>query len=187
MEGAADGNRYRSSIRNGKKGETVGKRAWLATLSLCAVATLAGCSFFGGDGGPAFTNWEPELSPDGRMLVYESVFGETLELFSFDLEIGEERRLTENEVEDWSPSWSPDGDRIAFASNRDENVDIYVLTFETKEAQRLTTHEADDINPSWGVDGRIYFNSNRSEVWEVYTIDPDGSNLTKITETEPTE
>lgn len=159
------------------------RRGWLVVVGLVAVAWLAGCSFFGNQG-PEFTNWEPELSPDGRTLVYESVAGKTLELYTRDLETGAERRLTENDVEDWSPSWSPTGDRIAFSSRRDENVDVYILDVETTEAERVTTHDGDDINPSWGVDGRIYFNSNRSGLWEIYAIDPDGSNLTKITETQ---
>lgn len=165
-----------------RKGESVRRSLWLAVGSLIVAGALGGCSFFG-DSGPEFTNWEPELSPDGTTLVYESYVNETLELFTRNLESGQERRLTENEVEDWSPSWSPEGDRIAFTSLRDENNDIYVLVLETGEAHRLTTHEKDDINPSWGIDGRIYFNSNRSEAWEIYAIDPNGSNLVKITET----
>jgi len=159
----------------------VGKRALLSMLSLSAVALiLAGCSFLGGND-PEFTYWEPDLSPDGRTLVYESVSGKTLDLFARDLETGEERRLTENDVEDWSPSWSPEGDQLAFASSRDDNVDIYTLQVDTRETKRVTTHEGDDINPSWGVDGRIYFNSNRTDSWEIYVIDPDGSDLTQLT------
>jgi len=161
----------------------VNKRACLVVVGLTAAAWLTGCSFFGNQG-PEFTNWEPELSPDGGTLVYESVSEKTLELYVRDLGTGTERRLTENDVEDWSPSWSPTGDRIVFASRRDENVDVYLLDVETTETERVTTHEDDDINPNWGIDGRIYFNSNRSGLWEIYAIDPDGSNLTKITETQ---
>lgn len=162
------------------------RRAWWLVLGLAAAASLAGCTFFGSQG-PEFTHWEPELSPDGATLVYESVSGKTLELYTRDLATGVERRLTENDVEDWSPSWSPEGDRIAFASRRDDNVDVYLLDIETLEAERITLHEGDDINPSWGIDGRIYFNSNRSGLWEIYAIDPDGSNLTKITGTESSD
>jgi len=151
-------------------------------LLILSAALLGGCTFFGQQG-PAFTNWEPALSPDGTTLAYESPVDGTLELFTRDLETAAIRRLTENDVEDWSPSWSPDGRRIAFASSRDKNADLYVIDIETLEITRLTTHEADDINPDWGADGRIYFNSNRSGVWEIYSIDPIGENLLKITET----
>ena len=154
--------------------------AIIATLA--ATATISGCSFLGGSG-PEFTNWEPQLSPDGAKLTYESPVDGSLELFSYDLQTGEVHRLTKNAVDDWSPSWSPDGTRIVFASNRDKNVDIYVLDLDTLAVSRVTTDEKDDINPTWGSDGRIYFNSNRTGVWEIYSIDPDGGNLVKVTET----
>jgi TolB protein len=150
-------------------------------VSLCVVAGITGCTFLG-DRGPEFTNWEPVLSPDGKTLAYESPVNGSLELFTRDLATSEERRLTRNGVEDWSPSWAPEGSRLVFASSRDDNADVYLLDLETLEDVRLTTHEDDDINPSWGVDGRIYFNSNRSGAWEIYSIDPAGGNLLKITE-----
>ena len=73
--------------------------------------------------------------------------------------------------------------RIAFASIVDKNADIYVLDLDTLEKTRLTTDEGDDINPDWGIDGLIYFNSNRSDAWEIYSIGPEGGRLIKITET----
>lgn len=153
--------------------------------SVALLLLVSGCTFFGGDE-PDYTHWEPVLSPDGRSLVYESPTEDSLELFLRDLETDEERRLTQNEHPDWSPTWAPTGDRIAFASSRNENVDIYVLDLESLSVTRLTTHERDDINPHWGIDGRIYFNSNRSDAWEVYAIDPDEGALVKITQvTEP--
>jgi len=153
----------------------------LASIACVVLLGLvSGCSFFGGDK-TEYTYWEPELSPDGRSLAYESTVGENLELFLRDLETGEERRLTTNEEPDWSPSWSPFGDRIAFVSRRDKNVDIYILTLADLSVERLTNHEDDDINPNWGPDGLIYFNSNRSGVWEIYSIDPSDWSLVKVT------
>lgn len=149
----------------------------LAGLCLLVVA---GCGFFGGEE-PEYTYWEPALSPDGSMIAYESTSETSLELFTLDLGTNTERQLTINEHPDWSPDWSPDGTRITFASSRDENVDIYMLDLANLEVVRLTTHEADDINPNWGIDGVIYFNSNRSDRWEAYTIDPDTLTLRKLT------
>jgi len=169
------------------KGETLKMRRGLLVGALLVAATLAGCSFLGGGDAPPFTNWEPELSPDGRRLVYESADDGSLDLYTLELETEVVERLTENDVDDWSPSWSADGTQIAFASNRDKNVDIYILVVETREARRLTTDEGDDINPSWANDGRIYFNSNRTGMWEIFAIDPDGENLTKLTDTPAAE
>ena len=148
-------------------------------VGLCLIS-LAGCDFFGGEE-TDYSYWEPALSPDASMIVYESTAESSLELFTLNLETNIERQLTTNEYADWSPWWSPDGTRIAFASSRDENVDIYMLNLASLEVIRLTTHAADDINPSWGIDGVIYFNSNRSDTWEAYTIDPDSLVLRKLT------
>lgn len=148
-------------------------------VGVCLLA-ISGCGFFG-EQETEYTYWEPALSPDGSMIVYESTAESSLELFTLDLGTNIERQLTVNEYPDWSPEWSPDGTRIAFASSRDENVDIYVLDLANLGVVRLTTHEADDINPNWGIDGVIYFNSNRSDTWEAYTIDPDTLVLRKLT------
>jgi len=156
-------------------------RAVIFIVGLALFGLISGCTFFGGDE-PSYTHWEPALSPDGQALVYESPTEESLELFLRDLETGEERRLTRNEHPDWAPTWAPIGDRIAFASSRDKNVDIYVMNLADLSVERLTSHENDDINPDWGIDGRVYFNSNRSGVWEIYAIDPSDRSLVKITQ-----
>ena len=158
------------------------KRNLSITGILAGVCLLAvsGCGLFGGDE-TEYTYWEPALSPDGTTIAYESTAESSLELFTLDLSTNIERQLTVNEHPDWSPDWSPDGTRIVFASSRDENVDIYMLDLANLEVVRLTTHEADDINPDWGIDGAIYFNSNRSDTWEAYPIDPDTLVLRKLT------
>lgn len=158
------------------------KKRWMMIGLMVAVILLiiAGRGFFSNDD-PEYTYWEPTLSPDASMIVYESTAESSLELFTLNLSTQVETQLTNNEFADWSPVWSPDGSRIAFASSRDNNVDIYVLDLGSLETLRLTTDFGDDINPSWGVDGSIYFNSNRSDTWEAYAIDPENLVLRKVT------
>lgn len=158
------------------------KKKWITVASLIGLLLpmATGCSFFGAEDAE-YTYWEPSLSPDATVLVYESTAELSLELFTLDLNTQVETQLTNNDYADWSPAWSPNGQRIAFASSRDENVDIYVIDLSSLETVRLTKHEGDDINPSWGVDGDIYFNSNRSDTWEAYAIDPDTFTLRKLT------
>jgi len=155
----------------------------VGTLLCVLLLLVSGCSFFGGQDA-RYTHWEPDLSPDGRYLVYESDDDGDLELYLRDLETDAVRRITDNEEPDWSPSWSPDGRFVAFASVSDENVDIYTVDIDSLEVLRLTSHEGDDINASWGTDGLIYFNSNRTDDWEIYTIQPDGSQLQQLTQVE---
>jgi TolB protein len=158
------------------------RRAEALAVGVAVLAAVSGCAYLGKQE-PPLTNWEPALSPDGSRLAFESLVDKHLELFVRDLASGSTERLTENKDEDWGPAWSPDGRRIAFGSSRGQNNDIYVLDLGTRDATRVTTDPSDDINPSWGSDGRIYFNSNRSGVWEIYVVEPDGTGLTKLTET----
>ncbi|MBU0596198.1 hypothetical protein KJ567_05910 [Candidatus Bipolaricaulota bacterium] len=154
-------------------------------LCLAGMLGISGCSLFGGDD-TEYTHWEPDLSPDGRFVAYESTSDSSLEVFTQELATSTVRRLTNNDFPDWGPTWSPDGTRIAFSSSRDNNVDIYMVDVNSLVVERLTMHEKEDINADWGVDGLIYFNSDRSGDWEIYTIDPDERRLTKLTSVEST-
>jgi hypothetical protein len=93
-----------------------------------------------------------------------------LKLFVHDLASGAAQQVTDGAWDDFSPTWSPDGTSIAFASNRTkDNVDIYVLDVATREARRVTTDPGNEMYPAWSADGRIYFNSDRTKAWEVYS------------------
>ncbi len=162
------------------------KKIVFAILIVAGLLFVGGCAMLQRDQ-PQLTNWEPTLSPDGRILAYASPGEEGFEVYIRNLETGETTRLTENDVNDWGPNWSPQGDRLVYTSNPEENVDLYVIDLVTLTIIRLTTDEAEDVNPHWADNDKILFNSNRSGAWEAYMIDPDGRNLTRLTETTPIE
>lgn len=86
------------------------------------------------------------------------------------------------------PTWSPDGKRLAYISTQnDGQQDIYIVNVSalgpTSEPYRVTQDAADDYGARWSRDGSsIAFISDRSGNADVYTIAPDGSGLTKITQ-----
>ncbi len=162
-----------------RRTRTKGAAAGLAGGLVAAV--LSGCSFFGGASAPQVKNWEPVLSPDRTKLAFETLAEKTYEIYARTLATGETVQLTKNLANDWSPSWSPQGDRLVFSSERNKNVDLYVVDLATLAETRLTDDPAEEVNPSWGADGRVYFNSNRSGAWEIYSVNGDGTDLTKIT------
>lgn len=88
------------------------------------------------------------------------------------------------------PKWSPDGSLILFTSSRDDRSGIYLMNSDgsnqTCLIEDVPAHDGKDailnITPSWAEDGRsILFSSNRDGDWDVYTIRPDGTHLTQIT------
>jgi len=89
----------------------------------------------------------PQISPNGRTLVYQSYQAGNWELYT--LTMGElpsrrlETRLTATtDVSELFPRWAPDGNSIYFIANSTgANVfDLYTMKLETKETKRLTEH-----------------------------------------------
>lgn len=83
-----------------------------------------------------------------------------------------------------SPTPVPTGRRVAFVSNRGDDpqkLDLYILDLDSMEITALNTGFDQVILPQWSPDGKkILFAV--AEVWNLYTIDADGSNLTQLTD-----
>jgi Tol biopolymer transport system component len=85
----------------------------------------------------------------------------------------------------YDPEWSPDLNTIVFSGDRDGNQDIYVIGVDGRDERRLTRNPAIDRQPFWSPDAsKILFESFRNltrGASEVYVMDLDGSDPTKLT------
>jgi Tol biopolymer transport system component len=87
----------------------------------------------------------------------------------------------------YSPRWSPDGSKIAFHDYKEENGklngDVYVMTSNGGSVTRLTSAEGTDGSPWWSPDGsKIAFHSNRTGTYEIFVMNADGTDQTKVTQ-----
>lgn len=105
---------------------------------------------------------DPQISPDGRHVVYglQWVKKEEEKKFS-NLWVAptggdEPRQFTHGEQRDSSPRWSPDGQTIAFLSDRadEKQAQVYLLPFQGGEAQKLTDLKGTIGSIAWSPDGR---------------------------------
>lgn len=100
-----------------------------------------------------------------------------------------------------APAWSPDGSKVAYSAydpNRvSAEVEILMNSIETRagnadivvvpvgssgQVVNLTDNPSFDGAPSWSPDGsKIAFNTNRDGTWEIYVMNSDGSNPTRLT------
>jgi serine/threonine protein kinase/Tol biopolymer transport system component len=128
----------------------------------------------------------PQLSPDGRTLVFASNRVGTFEIWIADADGRNPMRLTNFNKNPGagSPRWSPDGNRIAFDRRINENTDIYVINRNGSGLARLTDSLAEDAVPTWSGDGReIYFTSNRGGDHQIWKLPALGGSAKQITQT----
>jgi serine/threonine protein kinase len=70
--------------------------------------------------------YNPELSPDGRMVAINRTVGIGQDIWHVDIQRGVQTRVTFDEASDQLAVWSPDGRQLVFASSRNTGVyDLY--------------------------------------------------------------
>lgn len=104
----------------------------------------------------------PAWSPDGKKIAFEGNQGGQVDLFTFDLDTGETRNLTQDEFYDGNPAWSPDGTQILY--NRRINASEKIFLVDVADPSRkvqLTFGDSSDIQPSFSKDGkRVWYSSD---------------------------
>lgn len=120
----------------------------------------------------------PQLSPDGRSLIFVSDRTGTFQLWRSTADGANPVQLTNYTYEyPGSARWSPDGSRIAFDLRADAGRAIFVMDA-TGGAIRQWTPWREGARPSWSHDGRwIYFGDRAPDknfdLWRVSASAPD--------------
>lgn len=129
-------------------------------------------------------------SPDGKMLALTLSKDDNPEIYIIDPNGNIIKRLTNHWAIDVSPTFSPEGDRIAFVSDRSGSPQIYVKNIRDGNATRLTFPDKEynsfegkyNSSPSWSSRNQIAFSGDSGGYRDIYTINPDGGNLRRLTE-----
>src|SRR5712671_3251546 len=139
--------------------------------------------------------FNPTWSPDGKMIAFSAQVGGITDLFVYDLESGQLRRLTDDPYADLEPAWSPDGSMIAFVTDRfGTSLDLlsygnYQLAVIDPRAEgggqirRLPSlPNSKHINPQWSPDGKsVYFLGDPGGITNVYRLSLDGGDIAQVT------
>lgn len=127
------------------------------------------------------TRWDshPAISPNGTRIAFSSRRSGRSQIWTTAHDGTPPSRLTNMDASlVRSPRWSPNGNRIAFMARRNNQSSIYVTRVNGNTARRLTTAAGQNMAPSWSQDGdSLYFASNRSGAWQVWTLPADSTAL----------
>jgi len=139
--------------------------------------------------GEVFT---PAWSPDGRYIAFSALAGGLSDLFVYDLEHDQLRRITNDPYGDLQPAWSPDGKTLAFATDRfstdlrrleygNYQIALYdMATGRTTLAPGFPTGK--HVSPQWAGDGGgLYFVSDQNGISNVYEVRLADSTLRQVT------
>jgi TolB protein len=127
-------------------------------------------------------DYQPDVSPDGRWIVYSRYMNDAVELWAFDLKSKQSRQLTTGGNVNLEPRFSPAGTSLAFVSTL-YNKRFHIFTGEfsdgqLKSVQRMTGENRSilpryyysvfdhEISPAWSPDGsELLFVSNRGHLY----------------------
>ncbi len=123
----------------------------------------------------------PSWSPDGRTIAFMSdrAAQGQFDIWLINADGNNPRQLTHT-TSAWFPRFSPDGKTLAFHVGRD----VHTLDLQSQKLTRLTTDPDNGMYPDFSPDGkRITFMSWRDGHSEVYLMNADGSQQTRLTHT----
>ncbi|MGA1822796.1 MAG: hypothetical protein ACMUIG_09735 [Thermoplasmatota archaeon] len=141
------------------------------------------------------TSYLISVSPDGKRIAYDPRpywnRGGTVNVVNSTGEGDREvyRSVNYNSYSGYNPmAWSPSGDQLLLTDGYMNARDIYVVNLTGSEVTRITNDTSEDEiecnewyqvwNP---VNNKIVFSSQRSGNWDVWVMDPDGTDLEQIT------
>ena len=125
-------------------------------------------------------NEKPRFSPDGTQIVFLSNRTGKRELWMMAANGGSQREVSPQSLHVNDPSWSPDGTQIAFSGCSDVSCNLFAIPVSGGQARQITMGNYQDWSPDWSANG-ILFASNRAGVQGLWLVQPDGTNLSVMT------
>ncbi len=130
---------------------------------------------------------DPAWSPDGLKIAFASMTQSSADIFVTDAAGSKPTKLTNssatNPLGGWQPSWSPDGTQIAYIAKEGAGLQqVYVMDADGSHPHSVTSGGGEKVGPAWSPDGLyIAFSSDVAGIWDLWLVEPDGSDLGQIT------
>lgn len=124
----------------------------------------------------------PALSPDGKLLAFNSLQDGVTNVWTVALDTGELKQLTFGKDSTGFPHWSPDGMYLSFENRQGDSSHIMIMPRDGGEATQLNFETGQSFPGAWSPDGnRISFAGDRSGVWNIWWVSREGQTEKQIT------
>ncbi|MBN2413640.1 PD40 domain-containing protein [candidate division KSB1 bacterium] len=127
---------------------------------------------------------DPAWSPDGKFIVCVIQHDGTDNLILLDDQGKQVRELTRFRQGEglYSPNFSPDGKSVVFTQARNHGRDLRVMDLKTGQVNSLVSDTGDARDAVYSPDGQfIYFSWDKTGIFNIYRMKPDGSEVEQIT------
>lgn len=123
------------------------------------------------------TNWKarPDLSPDGKRIVYASYLGgQWHQLWVMPADGGDAFPISYGEFDNTCPRWSPDGWKIAFISNRSGNTSLWVQAIPGGAQTQIVPRERKYLRPTGRISLKVVDGLGKRLAARVFVTASDG-------------
>lgn len=124
----------------------------------------------------------PNLSPDGRMLLYTSYHGSGFpDIYQVDLGTGQRTVFAGFKGTNTGATFSPDGRQVAMILSGSGNSDLFISNPQGRQLQKLTATKSLEADPTWSPDGRrLAFTSDQMGGPQIYVMNIQSRSMERV-------
>lgn len=136
--------------------------------------------------GDSFKGYEAKWHPSGTRILLSANRTGYQKIWSVNLDGSDLIQLTHGDFDDTGGSYSPDGRYLIYTSRQPYDLNVFKVDLLTGETRQLTTTiEVDTEARSSPYGDEIFFSTERTGKPEIARMNPDGSEQSVLTDSEP--